>query len=124
MEVVKIEIENFSLEEIACPCGRCIPVIDKEHLIRMQLLRYMWGKPLKVNSWYRCLEYNRTIEGSSDLSQHVLGRATDICTIGWSGQVRFKFLNLTTKIGFKGIGPYRTFTHLDSRDSNSTFWIN
>lgn len=40
-------------------------------------LREAYGKPIKVNSGYRCPRLNRAVGGSAT-SQHVLGQAADI----------------------------------------------
>ena len=45
-------------------------------------IRTKWGKPIKVNSGYRCSNLNRMVGGVST-SQHVLGEAADI-TVGSS----------------------------------------
>lgn len=45
-------------------------------------IRTKWGKPIKVNSGYRCSKLNRIVGGVST-SQHVLGEAADI-TVGSS----------------------------------------
>ena len=42
-------------------------------------LRKMWGKPIKVNSFFRSQSLNQLVGGSS-LSQHVKGQAIDITT--------------------------------------------
>lgn len=42
-------------------------------------LREAWGKPIMVNSGYRCAELNRAVGGSPS-SQHTKGMAADITT--------------------------------------------
>lgn len=42
-------------------------------------LREAWGKPITVNSGYRCAELNRAVGGSPS-SQHTKGMAADITT--------------------------------------------
>lgn len=42
-------------------------------------LREAWGRPITVNSGYRCSQLN-SIVGGSKTSQHVLGQAADITT--------------------------------------------
>ena len=42
-------------------------------------LRELWGRPLRVNSGYRCPELNRLVNGSSN-SSHMSGCAADITT--------------------------------------------
>ncbi|MCQ2231410.1 MAG: D-Ala-D-Ala carboxypeptidase family metallohydrolase [Paludibacteraceae bacterium] len=43
-------------------------------------LREAWGKPLHVNSGYRCPDLNRAI-GGAKTSDHMYGNAADITTI-------------------------------------------
>lgn len=54
-------------------------VPDMEALIGNVLdpLRSWWGKPIYVNSGYRCPELNAAVKGSST-SQHMSGQAADI----------------------------------------------
>jgi uncharacterized protein YcbK (DUF882 family) len=42
-------------------------------------LRKMWGKPIKVNSFFRSQSLNQLV-GGSPLSQHTKGQAIDITT--------------------------------------------
>jgi len=48
----------------------------------MQEIRDLLGKPIKINSAYRCLELNRAV-GSSDSSQHLQGLACDFVCPGF-----------------------------------------
>lgn len=43
----------------------------------LQPLRDAWGKPLHINSGYRCPELNRVV-GGQPTSQHVKGEAADV----------------------------------------------
>lgn len=42
-------------------------------------VREMWGRPIIVNSGYRCEELNKAVGGSAK-SQHRMGKAADITT--------------------------------------------
>lgn len=42
-------------------------------------LRQAWGKPIQVNSGYRCRALNRAVRGAAG-SQHLKGEAADITT--------------------------------------------
>ncbi len=44
-------------------------------------LREAWGRPIYVNSGYRCPELNKAV-GGAPASQHVLGQAADITAGG------------------------------------------
>lgn len=45
----------------------------------LQPVRELWGKPIKVNSGYRCQVLNDAVGGSKK-SQHLTGHAADITT--------------------------------------------
>lgn len=47
-------------------------------------IRRLWGKPIIVNSGFRCPELNRAVGGSAT-SQHMKGEAADITTGSISG---------------------------------------
>ena len=47
----------------------------------LQPLRDAWGKPLAVNSGFRCRELNEEV-GGMPTSQHRKGEAADICPFG------------------------------------------
>lgn len=42
-------------------------------------VRELWGKPIGVNSGYRCYELNKAVGGAKN-SQHMRGEAADITT--------------------------------------------
>lgn len=82
--------ENFSYREferssVADHCGiaNAITSFEVRDSIKalvenvLQPLRDAWGKPLKINSGYRCPELNRAV-GGVDSSQHLLGEAADV----------------------------------------------
>lgn len=47
----------------------------------LQPLRDAWGKPLYINSGYRCAELNASVGGVPS-SQHRKGEAADVCPYG------------------------------------------
>lgn len=50
----------------------------------IQPLRDAWGKPLAINSGYRCPEVNQAV-GGVPTSQHTKGEAADVCPFGRNG---------------------------------------
>ena len=62
IENVPNEIQTQNLENL-------IEVLD--------IIREVWGKPISVNSGYRCPELNKAVKGSST-SWHMKGMAADI----------------------------------------------
>ena len=70
---VKYKIDNTSNGETRTNLIKLIELL-------LDPIRTKWGKPIKVNSGYRCSKLNRMVGGVST-SQHVLGEAADI-TVG------------------------------------------
>lgn len=60
--------DNPTIERIQALMDECL---DK--------VRQMWGKPIGVNSGYRCYELNKAVGGAKN-SQHLRGEAADITT--------------------------------------------
>lgn len=58
--------EKFVLDRMKLVANRCF-----------EPLRKWYGKPIKINSFYRSFDLNRAVKGSST-SQHCLGEAIDI----------------------------------------------
>jgi hypothetical protein len=62
--------------------GNKIPAEHQQNadtlLYRMSILRYKYGKPMKVNSGYRTPAHNATIPGASKTSWHTKAAAVDI----------------------------------------------
>ena len=80
---------------------------------RLQRLRSNLGRPLRINSGYRCLSHNNAIKGS-EKSMHLLGRAVDIDAV--SGNEKHSIVMAAMALGFKGIGVGKTFIHIDDRE--------
>ena len=90
-------------------------------LTRLQALRDIINRPLTINSGYRCEEHNRAISGR-ELSQHLIGRAVDISTSGWSEPEKERICSLAEALEFGGFGKYETFVHLDVRPGEKKRW--
>jgi zinc D-Ala-D-Ala carboxypeptidase len=107
--------KNFKLYEFQCNDGSQTVKIDPEVIERLQNLRDIVGKPVKINSGYRTPEYNKKVGGTSN-SQHVLGKAVDVVVKGIPPS---EIARIGKSCGFRGIGTYKTFTHLDVRKEYS-----
>lgn len=68
---VKLGIKNETTPEIEQNLVALVAVV-------LDPLREKWGKPIKVNSGYRCPKLNRAVGGVAT-SQHLKGEAADIC---------------------------------------------
>ena len=81
-----ISIEEATLSPTALRLG-IDNTPNEDVLVNMKLvaercfepIRNWYGKPIKVNSFYRCEALNRAVKGSLT-SQHVEGKAIDIST--------------------------------------------
>lgn len=102
--------KNFHLSEMRCRCGCQKVKVNGKHIQRLQEFRDEFNRPIRINSGYRCPEYNKKIGGASQ-SRHMYGDATDITVEDISPEdVAHEAESL-----FDGIGRYNTFTHVDSR---------
>ena len=91
--------------------------MDKNLLTQLDELRGLVNEPLKINSSYRSLDYNRSINGSSK-SQHLLGKAVDLhCD---NGTLRGKIVHHALNLGLT-VGVAKTFIHIDNRDNQIVF---
>jgi len=120
----------FSREEFACKCGCGQDTIDADLFKVLVAVREFFGSPVSINSGNRCYSYNEKVQvaanpnyvkGSSN-SQHVKSRAADIVVKGRSPDEVADFLEKQYK-GKLGIGRYKTFTHVDSRNTEAR-WDN
>ena len=72
----------FSMNEFECHCGCRMPDSAKANIVALveQVLdpaRERYGKPVCVNSGYRCVRHNAVVGGVAN-SQHTRGEAVDI----------------------------------------------
>ena len=100
---------NFRVEEFACKDGEKVVLIDSELVERLQALRDLLGKPININSAYRTLAHNKKV-GGQELSPHLAGQAADIVCPGYSPS---EIAKAAETAGFRGIGLYDTFVHVD-----------
>lgn len=76
-------MKHFKLDEFRCKCCGELPSFAKENveaLVQVVLdpARERYGKPVCVNSGYRCTRHNAAVGGVAN-SQHMRGEAADIC---------------------------------------------
>lgn len=86
----------------------------------IQPLRDAWGKPLAINSGYRCPEVNKAV-GGVPTSQHTKGEAADVCPFGRNGHgdiETVRQLAITARdlgLPFDQMILYPSFVHLSHR---------
>ena len=79
----------FKDKEFACRCCGELPPFARENieaLVRNVLdpVREKLGKPIQVNSGYRCKNHNLEVGGVKN-SQHLVGEAADIAPVHGAG---------------------------------------
>lgn len=57
----------------------------------LQPLRNNIGKPIKVNSGFRCARLNKRVKGANK-SHHLFGYAADIVGVGYSNKIIFDYI--------------------------------
>lgn len=99
---------HFNLREFVCPCCGAVKVYP-ELVQKLESLRQRIGRPIVLNSGYRCPEHNRQVNGKEH-SLHLAGKAADIAVHGLGLQ---QLLKEVEKENFGGIGVYPNFLHVD-----------
>jgi putative chitinase len=84
--------------------------------LELDKIRFEWGSPILVNSWYRPPAVNRAVGGSPN-SQHLYGRAADIRPVDPGRLVKFQAWLDQHWYGGLGYGAARGFVHLDMRNN-------
>jgi uncharacterized protein YcbK (DUF882 family) len=106
---------HFSKEELACKCG-CGMLPAKDFIEKLEAIRVVYAKPMRVNSAARCPEYNDKLyqkrgepAGTHLSGPHTTGRAIDI---GVSGHDAHELLRIAMRVGyFRGVGVSQKGPH-------------
>ena len=109
--------KNFKTTEFDCKGKGCCSttVIDAKLITYLQKIRNHFNAPVVINSGYRCTKHNRAVGGAVN-SQHTHGKAADIVVKGIAPKEVEAYAE---KVGFKGIGSYSSFTHVDTRSKRA-----
>lgn len=106
------ELKYFKAKEFACKCG-CSPEakeMSMKLLLRLDKMREIVGRPININSGYRCKSHNRKVGGVKG-SSHEKGLAADIEVK--SDYERWQIIEATRKVGIIRIGISKNFIHVD-----------
>ena len=111
--------DNFDSAEFDCHGAGCCDTtkIDTVLVEMLQRIRNHFGRPIVINSGYRCSSHNKAVGGASG-SRHLKGQAADIVV---SGTAPAEVAKYAEHMGVKGIGLYGNFVHVDTRTVKS-FW--
>lgn len=118
--------KNFKIQEFECKCGCKMPLEVYENVIKLagelQKLRTYLDRPIKINSAYRCPNYNDNVVKGAKHSQHKLGKASDITVQSLKPAEVFIIIEDLIDMGEMlqgGLGLYDTFVHYDIRKSKA-----
>lgn len=113
--------KNFTQREFRSRDGSKMPldVLEniKELACNLQVLRDFLGESIKINSGYRSEAHNKDV-GSVKTSQHVLGKASDICVKDIETDDLYLIIESLIEQGEMqegGLGLYNSFVHYDIR---------
>ncbi len=123
--------KNFKLKEFECKgnlkgcyCRMPDDVYRniKELAENLQIVRDELQEPIKINSAYRCPNYNDNVVKGAKYSQHKLGKAADITIQSLKPIEVYAIIEDLIDFGVMlqgGLGLYDTFVHYDIRKTRA-----
>ena len=109
-KVIDWHAQYFTPKELACK-GTGKIVVDDYAIKCLDMLREIIGEPFTPNSAYRSAEHNKAVGGATN-SYHRKGKAFDIPIKG--RMTREEIHRVAKHVGFRGIGDYNSFVHVDT----------
>ena len=101
--------------------------MDEPFMAQLVFLRKTWGKPLPLNSAFRCPRHNTRVSKTGPEGPHTTGKAVDIRIYGGEAHALMKLVMKEfdyTGIGWNQKGPYAgRFIHLDTLVMPGREWI-
>jgi len=114
----------FTASEFSCGCGCGLDLssMNKAFCNRLDYARAISKTPYSLNRSLSCAAHNKLV-GGLDNSAHLTGHAADIRAD--NSVERYKILLGLIKAGFKRIGVYKTFIHVDDDETKPTgvVWV-
>ena len=125
-------MKNFKIQEFECHCGCEMPPEARQNIEALVAnvldpVRDEYGKPIYVNSGYRCTKHNAAV-GGVPRSQHMVGQAADFYVgAGESDSSRrkllmnaFRLILTNPDIDFDQLILYPNFIHVSyvSKEKN------
>lgn len=108
-------VQGLNESEFKCKCGNdfcTMTPISRELIKCYGMLRSTLGKPIKINSGYRCPAHNEQI-GGSKLSRHMVGEALDLDLKAFDHLIKEEIDHLIMISGFKYYKFYTSWVHVD-----------
>ena len=117
-------MKYFRTKEFECKCGQCSMPSEVQANIEalvtnvLDPVREAYGKPIYVNSGYRCEKHNKAV-GGVPRSQHLVGQAADISLRLTAYGLQDELMKLARIIKEQGrfdqLIIYPTFIHVSYR---------
>ncbi len=97
--------------------------MDPLTVYRLDALRCLIKKAMRINSGYRTPGRNKQVGGEPG-SAHLRGLAVDISTSGWTDDERRDLIIYARKLGFVGVGIAKNYVHIDTmaRGGHQAAW--
>jgi uncharacterized protein YcbK (DUF882 family) len=107
--------------DMACKCGCGFDTFDYELRDVIHGAEVHFGLPVTVISGCRCPKHNAEVNNSSPRSQHINGRAADMCMAGISAQQLGQYFLDKYPDKF-GIHAYENSVHVDTKSGKARRW--
>ena len=105
-------IKYFKPPEIACR-GTGEIFVNIDALAKLDYLRSLMNKPLRINSAYRSHYHNARI-GGAPFSAHSLRGGASAFDINLGEHDKSELIRVAKRVGFTGFGVnYKSFLHID-----------
>lgn len=109
---------HFNTDEFSCHCECKTPtLVDVELIRKLDRMRELLGKPLKITSGYRCSRQQQKLRDDGrhtaiSVSTHERGMAADLFCANVTG---YELAQIAEQAGFTSIGTAKTWIHVDTR---------
>jgi uncharacterized protein YcbK (DUF882 family) len=113
--------EHFQDHELACPCCGVTKVPAKTFKMLEDLRSLIGGRPVMINSGYRCQKHNGQVGGAKN-SQHVKGLAVDVRVTGMLPESLANYVEQIPEVNGIGLDTLRRFVHMDCRPGPRVKW--
>ena len=120
-------MKYYKINEFQCRCGCAMPAEVRQNIEALvenvlDPVREAYGKPIYVNSGYRCEAHNRKV-GGVPRSQHIVGEAADVRPVQGVQEFKSELEALARIIKEQGrfdqLIIYPTFLHVSYKRSSA-----
>lgn len=117
--------KHFTLEEFACRCGTLgVPNLMQPTFIdKLDMLRDVYGKPLRVTSGYRTPAYNKLVSTTGESGPHTTGRAVDFGVSRLAALELIEVVGYLNRLGLASPEKRRVFTGIGIHQRGSARFI-